>query len=46
MINLQFFQNWEGKKKKSPQGEQNMCIYVSGICAEGILCLFPGDLKM
>ena len=39
MINLQFLQNWEGKK--SQLGEQNTCLYVKEICAEGIIMSFP-----
>ena len=38
-----FFQNWEGKK--SQYGEQNTCMYVSEICAEGIFVTFPWWLK-
>ena len=34
-----FWQNWGGKK--SQKGEQNTCVYVSGICAEGISVSFP-----
>ena len=43
LINSQFLQNWEGKK--SEKGEQNMCMYVSEICAKGIFVLFPWWLK-
>ena len=28
---------------KSQQGEQNTCMYVSEMCAEGIFVTFPGD---
>ena len=33
------------RQKKNQFGEQcrPMCMYVSEICSEGILCLFPGD---
>ena len=44
MINLQFLQNWEGKKE---YGEQNTCImYVSGTGGEGNFESFPWWLKM
>ena len=32
-------------RQKSQQGEQNMCMYVSEICAEGIFVTFPWWLK-
>ena len=38
MINSQFLQNQEGKK--SQWGEENMCMYVSEICAEGLFVSF------
>ena len=44
MINSQFLQNWEGKIKVN-RGEQNTCMNVSGICAEGIFVSFPWWLK-
>ena len=31
------------KAKKVTRGEINTHIYVSKVCDEGILCLFPGD---
>ena len=30
-------------KAKSHLGEQNACMYVSEICAEGIFVTFPGN---
>ena len=42
MMNSQFLQNWGGINVQ--QSEQNTCMYVSKICAEGIfVCSFPGD---
>ena len=30
-------------RQKSQQGEQNSCMYVSEMCAEGFFVSFPGD---
>ena len=43
LINSYFFQNWLGKKRQ--QGEQNTCMYVSEIFAEGSFVTFPRRLK-
>ena len=42
LINLYFFFKI-GKAKKSQKGEQNTCMYVSEICAEGFFVTFPGE---
>ena len=41
LINSYFFKI--GKAKKSQYGEQNTCMYVNEICAEGIFVTFPAD---
>ena len=40
LINSYFFFKI-GKAKKSQYGEQNTCMYVSEICAEGIFVTLP-----